>query len=97
MVMRIAADVAGAARSGADFVKRPLHRFHNGRVLTHAEVVVRAPDGDWLGAVAAEAMRVREAALRAQNIDEHAIAALFMKALDRRFENAVVIQVSSLA
>ena len=64
----------------------------DGRVLAHAEIVVRAPDGDRLGPVAAEAARVGEIALGAQDIDEHAIAALVVEPLDRRLENAVVIQ-----
>ena len=97
MIMGVAADVAGAARSGADLMKRGFHRFDDGGVLAHAEIVVRAPDGDRLRAVAAEAMRVREIALGAQDIDEHAIAAFVVKPLDRGFEDAVVVQGSTLA
>ena len=83
MVMGVAADVARPAGAGADLVQRLFHRFDHGRVLAHAEIVVRAPDGDRLGAVAAEAMRVREAALGPQDVDEYAIAAFVMKPLDR--------------
>ena len=77
---------------GADFAQRLFHRRDHGRVLAHAEIVVRAPDGDRLGAVAAEAMRVRETALGPQDVDEYAVAALVVKALDRGFEDAVVVQ-----
>src|SRR5437868_15228093 len=61
-------------------------------MLAHAQVIVRAPDGDRLGSVAAEAARVGIAPLGAQDIDEHAVAALIMKALDRGSEDAVVVQ-----
>src|SRR5207244_995707 len=62
------------------------------RVLAHAEIVVGAPHGDRLGSIAAEAARVGIAALRSQDVDEHAIAALVVKALNRGFEDAVVVQ-----
>src|SRR6185503_14363134 len=92
VIMGVSADVAGAAGSRADFVKRFLHRLDDRRMLAHAEIIVRAPDGDRLGAVAAKAARVGEAALGPQDIDEHAIAALIVKASDRGSENAVVVQ-----
>src|SRR4051794_35413580 len=90
--MGVAADVARAARSRADIVQRLFHRFYDDRVLGHAEIIVRAPDGDRLGAVAAEAARIRIAALGPKDIDEHAIAAFIVKPLDRRSENALVVQ-----
>jgi hypothetical protein len=37
-------------------------------------------------------MRVRELTLRPQDVDEHAVAALIVKAVDRGLEDAVVIQ-----
>ena len=95
VVMGVAADVAGSARSGANVVKRLLHRLDHDRVLAHSEIIVGAPDGDWLGAVAAEAARVGILAAGAQDIDEHAVAAFVVKALDRRLENAIVVQAQS--
>ena len=92
MVMGIAADIAGAAGAGADLVQRFLHGGDHGRVLAHAQIVVRAPDGDRLRAiVAGKALGVGILALGAQDIDEHAVAALDMKAVDRGSEDAVVI------
>ena len=89
MIMGVAADVAGAARAGADFVQRLLHRLDDGRVLAHAEIIVGAPDGDRLGAVmAGEAVRVGVGALGAQDIDEDAIAAFVVQPVDRRLEDA---------
>ena len=93
--MGVAADVAGAARAGADVVQRVFHRLDDRGVLAHAEIVVRAPHGDRLGAVVAgEAARVGERALGPQDVDEHAVAALVVKAVDRGPEDAVVIQLS---
>src|SRR3546814_1782622 len=46
VVMRVAADVARAARTRADVVQRLFHRLDDLGMLTHREIVVRAPDGD---------------------------------------------------
>ena len=50
MVVRGAGDVAGAAGARAVPVDRLLHRGAHDLVLTHSEVVVRAPDRDLRGA-----------------------------------------------
>jgi hypothetical protein len=47
--------------------------------------------------MAMEAMRVGERSLGAQDIDEDAIPAFVMEAIDRRLEDAVVIQLGSFA
>ena len=72
-------------------MKRDVHRFDHRWVLAHGEIVVRAPDGDRLRAVAAEAMRVGEIALVAQDVDEDAIPAFLVQPFDRCLENAVLI------
>ena len=54
VVVRGAGDVARAARAGADGVDRLVHGGDHGRVLAHAEIVVRAPDGDVAGATLGE-------------------------------------------
>ena len=92
MIMGVAADVAGAARSGADFAQRGFHRLDHRGVLAHAQIVVGAPHGDRLGAVAAKAARIGKAALGPQDVDEHAVAAFVVKPLDRRPEDFVVVQ-----
>jgi hypothetical protein len=92
MIMGVAADVARPAGSGANAVKRVLHSPHNGRMLAHAEIVVRAPDGDRLRPVVpGEALGVGILALGPQDVDEHAVTAFTVKAIDRGFEDAVVI------
>ena len=96
MIMGVAADVAGAARAGADIVQRLLHRRDHLGMLAHREIVVRAPDGDRLGPVmAGEAARVGKCALVAQDVDEHAIAALGMEPIDRLGEDALIVQLPS--
>jgi hypothetical protein len=50
MVMRVAADVAGAA-AGAHIVERLFHRGDHLGVLAHRQIVVGAPYRDRLGAV----------------------------------------------
>src|ERR671912_2425015 len=60
-------------------------------MLAHRQIVVRAPYGDRLRPIAAEALRIGIIPLGAQDVDEDAIAAFFVKAFDRRLEDAVVI------
>jgi hypothetical protein len=55
MIVRVAADVARAAGARADIVQRFFHRGDHLGVLAHREIIVRAPDGDRLGAVMARA------------------------------------------
>ena len=91
--MCVAADVAGAAGTGADIVQRFFHRSDNLGVLAHRKVIVRAPDGDRLGAVVAgEAARVGERTLVAQDVDKDAVTPLGVQAIDRLVEDLVVIQ-----
>src|SRR5690606_9610268 len=93
VIMRVAADVAGAAAAGADVMQRLFHRLDHLRVLAHRQVIVRAPHGDRLRpVVVGEAARSGILALLAQNVDEHAIPSLTMKALDRLVEDVVVVQ-----
>ncbi len=92
MVMRVAADIARAARAGADIVQRAFHRRDHIGVLAHREIIVRAPHGDRLGAVMpGKAARVGKGALVAQDVDEHAVAPLDMQAIDRLREDSGVI------
>src|SRR3546814_16397190 len=69
MVMRVAADVARAARAGADIVQRLFHRRDHIGMLAHRQIIVRAPDRDRLRPVMpGEASRVGAGALVAQDI-----------------------------
>src|SRR3546814_14661960 len=44
MIMGVAADIAGAARSGADIVQRLFHRGDHLGMLSHGEIIVGTPD-----------------------------------------------------
>ena len=97
MIMGVAADIAGAARAGADVVQRFLHRGDHLGMLAHGEIVVGAPDSNRLGAVmAVEAARIGEGALVAQDVDEDAIAALAMEPVDRLRKDVLVVHLACL-
>ena len=84
-----AGDVAGAAGAGAGAVELLRHRRQHHRVLAHAEIVVRAPDGD----LGADAMIVgaRETAAAPFEIGEDPVAALGVERVYARFEEIVEI------
>src|SRR3546814_6562536 len=76
MIMGVAADIAGAARSGADIVQRLFHRGDHLGMLSHGEIIVGTPDGDRSRAiVAGKAARIGICALVAKYVDEHPVAA----------------------
>ena len=75
MIVVRAADVAGAASTGTAFVQRLCHGGDDVGMLTHAEVVVGAPDRDIALACRARMTRARKIAARACNIHEHTVAA----------------------
>src|SRR3546814_1069958 len=92
MIMGVAADIAGAARSGADIVQRLFHRGDHLGMMSHGEIIVGAPDGDRSRAsVAGKAARIGICALVAKYVDEHPVAAFGMKAADRVIENPCVV------
>ena len=95
MIMGVAADVAGAAGACTDIVQRLFHRGDDLGMLAHGEIIVGAPDGDRLRTImAVEAASVRESALVAQDIDEHAVTAFAVKPVDRLREDMLVIHVT---
>src|SRR3546814_4324765 len=83
--MGVAGDVARAAGARADIVQRLFHRGDDLGMLTHRQIVVRAPDGDrFRPVVAGKAARVGIGALVAQNVDEDAIPAFLVAAVEDR-------------
>src|SRR3546814_6750008 len=83
-------DLAAGAR--ADVVQCLFHRRDDLGMLTHRQIVVRAPDGDRLRSVVTrEAACVGEGALVAQDVDEDAVATFLMEAVDGPGENIVVV------
>ena len=92
VIVGVAADVAGAARTGADIMQRLFHRGDDLGVLAHGEIVVRAPHGDVLRAiVTGKAARIRVGPLVAQNVDKYAVTPFGMQAVDRGIEYLVVV------
>ena len=71
-----AGDVAGAAGAGAHPRRGLDHGANHFRVLTHAEVIVRAPDHHIARALRRMPDRMREAAGNALEIGKHPIAPL---------------------
>src|SRR5258708_8075 len=89
MEMAVARDVAGPAGAGADRAQRLFHRREDRGVLTHAEIVVRAPDGD-LGADAV-IEGARKAAAAPLEIGKDAIPPLGAQRTETLSEKALVI------
>ena len=89
-----AGNVARAAGAGAMGARRTDRGLDHLGMAAHAEIVVRAPDGDfaWTALFARRAPhRHREAARVALEIGEDAIALLRLQAVDRIFEAKLVV------
>ena len=82
-------DIAGAARAGARSAQFLRHGRQHGRVLPHAEIIVRAPHRD-LGADAV-IESAREAAAAPLEIGKDPVAALGVERVDARPEKTVEI------
>ena len=93
MEMAVAGDVAGAAGAGAERRDRLRHRREHGRMLAHAEIVVRAPDRD-LGADAV-VEGARKAAAAPLEIGEDPVAPLGAQRIEALFEEAFVVHVAA--
>src|SRR5215472_8846543 len=89
MDVTIARDVAGTAGARSHGAQRLLHRSEDGRVLTHAEVVVRTPNGH-LGADAV-IKGTRKTTATPLEIGKDAIAPLGKQPLQALFEKAFVV------
>jgi len=94
MHMAVAGDVARAAGAGPNRPQRLLHGRQYCRVLPHAEIVVRAPDGH-LGADAV-VESARKAAAAPLEIGEDAIPSLDVQCVEALFEVALVIHAGPL-
>ena len=86
-----AGDVARAAGASAEAVDGFVHGVDNVIVLAHAEIVVRAPDGDLALAILEPGGSLREAALVPVKIHEHAVAAFAADRVEGVFERFQVL------
>jgi hypothetical protein len=74
--MRCARDITGTARAGADEIDRLMHGSNHLGMLAHAEVVVGAPDRNWLGRLAVHDVCLRERTPTTLHVGENPIPAL---------------------
>ena len=86
-----AGNVAGAAGADADFCRGVAHRRDHVRMAAHAEIIVRAPDGDVAGGGAPAPFGLGEGIGVAREIGEDAVAALGLQRADRGLEIAPVV------
>jgi hypothetical protein len=91
MVMIRAGDVAGTAGAGATLVDRELHRFGDLRMLAHAEIVVRAPYGDFLRTRSGMAYRPGKTPATAFQIGEDTVTAFLAHCFQFVFEESLEI------
>src|SRR6202022_5145334 len=89
MEMIVARDITGSAGARTHSPQRLFHCREHRRMLAHAEIVVRAPDGD-LGADAV-IEGAREAAAAPLEIGKDAIPPLGVQRTEAVFEEALVI------
>src|SRR5690242_9974701 len=91
MDMAGAGDVARAASAGANGAQRLLHRGQYCRVLSHAEIVVRAPHGD----LGADSMIIgpRKAAAAPLEIGKDTVPPFGAQRIEPLFKEALVIHV----
>ena len=71
-----ARDIAGAARAGADFVQGIVHGGEYILVLANAQIVIRTPNGDILGAAVMMAGCLGEIARVAFQFGKNTVAPL---------------------
>ncbi len=91
MVAGGARDVARAAGARASLVDGGVHGLGDNRVLTLAEIVVRAPDHDVAFAVRTHPGRTRKSAATALEIGEHPVTPLGPDLLHRGPDGGLVI------
>src|SRR5215469_9736847 len=89
MDMAVAGDITRAAGAGTDRAQRLLDRREHRRVLAHAEIVVRTPNGD-LGADAV-VEGTRKAAAAPLEVGKGAVPPLCAQPVETLFEEAFVI------
>ena len=86
-----AGDVAGAAGARAHPAGRLLQGLDDLRVLAHAEIVVGAPDGDFLGPAVGAPDGAGKGAGDALDVGEDAIAPFGVDLVDRFLEKPLVV------
>jgi hypothetical protein len=86
VIMRRARYVARSARTSADAIDGFVHCRQHRRVLPHAEIVVRAPNGDRFDGSALDSVGFWKCAAAAVHIGERAVSALGMESMKTFFK-----------
>ena len=84
-------NVARATGAGAALIDGGLHRVAHDLVLTHAEIVVRAPDRDFVGRVIVIAFGLWKLAAAALQLGKDAIIALIPQSVELCCEHGIKI------
>src|SRR5438105_122544 len=85
-----AGDVARAARTGAGLFQRPVHGIQHDLILALAEIIVGAPDGDFLFALGAGPDGLRKTTSDALKIGKDPVAAFLSDRLHGILEMGLV-------
>ena len=91
MVVVGPADVARAARPRAALVERRMHRIEHDGGLAHAEIVVRAPDGDILDRAVDVTLGLGEGPALPLEVGEYAIGPFAAQGVELVLEQCVVV------
>ena len=84
-------NIAGAARAGAATVNRVVHGPQHVRMLTHAQIVVGAPDRYFARHTVLASRCSREISGMTLDIGEHPVAAFPVQMVDLLLEETVVV------
>ena len=94
VIMGGARDIAGAAGARADGVDRLMHGVAHDWVLTHAEIIVRAPHGHLAGAGFGEMLGRGIGSATALQVGEDPIAAFLMQRIEMLVEAILVVHLN---
>ena len=92
VIMGVAANIAGSARSRTDIMQSFFHRRDHIGMLAHRQIIVRAPDGYRLRTVVMrETARIGKGTLVSQYVYKDPIAAFCMEPVNRLRKYLVVV------
>ena len=89
MVTCGAGDVACSACAGSGSVQSVVHSGQNGRMLPHAQIVIRAPDGDI--AIAVVTCRLRKSAAMTFQLGKLAVVPAVAEGVQLRREEILIV------
>ena len=88
-------DIARATGAGTGAIEFFMHRFDHGGMLPHAEIIIGAPDGNFLLlAIFKVARRARIFTLATLQLGEHTVISAFLQAIERSLKMGFIIHLS---